>query len=395
MRIVADENIPMVNEYFGQYGEITRLAGRSISPEDVMSADILLVRSVTEVNERLLRGASVKFVGSATIGEDHIDTSYLKGQGVAYSNAPGANATSVVEYVFAAIIEWCCLKGRVLDSLSIGIIGVGSIGKELARVSKALGLDVFCYDPPQNIGASGQVPSAVMRADIISIHTPLTTEGSDPTYHLVDDEFLNALSSKQLLINSSRGAVVNNDQLTHFLSERSETVDVVLDVWEGEPSVNLTLVDQVLLATPHIAGYSFDGKVQATAMLAQSYAQLFAKPYIGPSSSNVGNDREAFGIPAHLSLLHGLSQAVRYAFDIRIDDRKMRRLKSLSCSGSSFDSYRKNYPKRREFSCFQFNYSPDQEQLAQQLKVMGFHIAQVCAEPDSNSIFNSPSATNI
>ena len=383
MHIVADENIPLVKEYFGQYGEINLLPGRKIQRSDLMSAELLLVRSVTSVGESLLQGSAVKFVGSATIGEDHISKQYLQSSSIGYSNAPGANANSVVEYVFAAIIDWCNRRGRELATLSLGIIGVGAIGSALRAVAEELGLEVNCYDPPKGLGSAGQVPLQIIRSDVISIHTPLTNHGLCATHHLIDGEFLASLPGGQLLINSSRGAVVDNCQLHQFLKQNPQRLDVALDVWEGEPSVNLGLLEEVLIATPHIAGYSYDGKVLATRMLHQAWRSFIglreALSLTDVPQLNVGETvcRTIFEIPVGVSLVQGLQVAVNVAFDIRVDDQKMRDLKNQACDKAAFDDYRKNYPKRREFNCFQFNFKSGQEDLARHLGVLGFHTVKV------------------
>ena len=383
MRIVADENIPLVKEYFSQYGEINLLPGRKIQNSDLESAGLLLVRSVTSVDEPLLRGSAVKFIGSATIGEDHINKQYLQSRGIGYSNAPGANANSVVEYVFSAIIDWCVRRDREMAALSLGIIGVGAIGSALRSVAEKLGLEVNCYDPPKGLGAVGQVPPRVIQSDIISIHTPLTKHGPCPTHHLIDGEFLASLPGGQLLINSSRGAVVDNCQLHQFLRQNPQRLDVILDVWEGEPSVNLGLLEEVLIATPHIAGYSYDGKVLATRMLHQAWRSFIGlretPSFTKTTQLNVGEELAGtvFEIPLGVSLMEGLQTAVNVAFDIRADDQKMRDLKNQACDKAAFDGYRKNYPKRREFNCFQFNFKSGQERLARDLGILGFRTAKI------------------
>ncbi|KXS48672.1 MAG: erythronate-4-phosphate dehydrogenase, partial [Marinobacter sp. T13-3] len=283
MLIVADENIPLLESFFTDIGEIRRVAGRHMTADDVRDADVLLVRSVTPVGPELLEGSRVRFVGTATIGTDHVDVDWLKEQGIGFSAAPGCNANSVVEYVLSVLslhAERCGLADG--NELSVGIVGVGNVGGCLARRLQRLGFKVLLCDPPRAEAEGAEGPEfasleEVLKCDVISLHTPLTREGSHPTYHMLDESRLSQLISNQLLINSGRGEVIDNQALKARLTQ-DNAPSVALDVWENEPGIDPELVDAVWLATPHIAGYSLEGKVRGTEMIYQALSHYLGLP---------------------------------------------------------------------------------------------------------------------
>jgi erythronate-4-phosphate dehydrogenase len=292
MRIIADANIPFVRECFSSLGDVRVLGGREITPEVVANADALLVRSITQVNERLLGGSSVRFVGTATIGVDHVDVAYLERSGIGFASAPGSNANSAAEYVIAALLEVARRRGLRLAGKSIGVIGVGNVGSRVARKCEALGMEVRRNDPPlarsvpvraypkERLTASLQtdpkyVPiEALYDCDFITIHTPLTREGIDKTFHLADADFFSRLKPGVVFVNASRGAVVETGALKAAM-QAGRLQAVVLDVWEGEPNIDVGLLEKVDLGTPHIAGYSFDGKVTGMIMIYRSLCEHF------------------------------------------------------------------------------------------------------------------------
>ncbi len=242
MKLVADENIPLVNEFFGHLGEIKRLPGRTLTAADVRDADALIVRSVTRVDRQLLEGSQVKFVGTCTIGVDHLDQAYLAERDIAWSSAPGCNANSVVEYVYAALahldINW--LHGR------FGIIGCGNVGGLLYRRLKAQGVDVCCYDPHLSPAQNPDLVSLdeVLACDLISMHTPLVNGGDHPSFHLLGAAQLAQLKPGAVLINAGRGAVIDNQALLSVLRARPD-LRLVLDVWEPEPAISLDLLGRL------------------------------------------------------------------------------------------------------------------------------------------------------
>lgn len=375
MKIVADENIPLINEFFGHLGEIVRLPGRTLTAADVRDADALIVRSVTPVNRALLEGSQVKFVGTCTIGVDHLDQAYLAERGIAWSSAPGCNANSVVEYVYAALaqldINW--LQG------SVGIIGCGNVGGQLYRRLKAQGVSLRCYDPNLSAAQNPDLTSLeeVLACDVISMHTPLVRDGAYPSFHLLGSAELAQLKPGAVLINAGRGAVVDNQQLLALLQTRSD-LRVVLDVWEPEPDISLALLDKVVLGSPHIAGYSYDGKLNGTEMIYQACCKAFA---VAPEASLAElvpplahNQLDTAGLTHPWELAKHL---IKQAYSIADDDTRLREQASLARAGEvvfgeAFDQLRKHYPRRREFHNYQVVLPPAAEAARQWLSVLGF-----------------------
>jgi erythronate-4-phosphate dehydrogenase len=352
MLIVADENMPRVRELLAGHGEVRTVPGRTLSAADVRDADVLLVRSVTKVDKALLEGSRVRFVGSATIGTDHMDTAYLERRGITYASAPGCNATAVVEYVLSCM---CALDG-VLERLSsgdvVGIIGLGNVGSRLAARLQRLGIRCIGYDPL--LTADINLPlcglEQVLAADVVCCHTPLTVTGAYPTFHQLDAQRLAALPSGAVLLNAGRGASIDNQALLNLLTARAD-VRVALDVWETEPQLDRELLARVALATPHIAGYSVDGKVAGTRQVVAACCRFFDWPLPAQKSDTETSPRII--IDDELSGVALLRAAVQAVYDVRIDDRQLRTALQNIAEGqiaTEFDSLRKNYPARREFA---------------------------------------------
>ena len=367
MIIVADENIPYVQEAFDSLGTVHLCAGHNITPAIVGDADALLVRSVTRVDRTLLGHSGIRFVGSATIGTDHVDEAYLAEREIAFAHAPGSNAESVVEYVSAALFHLAVSDRRTLMGKTVGIIGCGNIGGRLSQRLPALGLRVMKNDPPlaEVAETKGRVHDFVTLdevlsdADIVTVHVPLTREGPYSTHHLFDKKTFDRMKPGAWLINSSRGSVVSNAALKEAMRE-GQLGAAVLDVWEGEPTPDPELVSMVNLATPHIAGYSYDGKVQGTVMLYQAMTDYFDLPREWDPE-----DVLAPGPMDHLSLEmpgKGISETealyfcIRQMYDVRSDDIGMRRLieRPADEQGPYFNHLRKIYPRRRTFTRHQF-----------------------------------------
>lgn len=363
MLIVADENIPFVETAFGSLGAVRTLPGRLLTPATVQEADVLLVRSVTPVNAALLAGGRVRFVGSATIGTDHVDQAWLQGQGIAFACAPGSNADSVVEYVLAALLQLAAWKDEPLRGKKVGIVGCGNIGGRLARRLPALGLQVLCNDPPlaEAAEAAGRphtflpLEEVLATADVVTVHTPLTREGPHATHHLFDAARLAEMKTGAWLINAARGAIVSNAALRAGL-EAGRPGAAVLDVWEGEPTPDPALVRDVDLATPHIAGYSYDGKVQGTIQLYEAVVGHFGlAPAWDPGTvlAAAAEDRLVLTPPeAALPETAWLYHLVRRMYDIGADDAQMRPVADLPREeqGAYFNALRKAYPRRRAFA---------------------------------------------
>ena len=353
MKLVVDENIPLADAFFGSLGEVVALPGREMNAEDVRDADALIVRSVTRVDAGLLAGSAISFVGTCTIGVDHLDLDYLQSRNIAVASAPGCNANSVVEYVFSAL----CALNQPWEGRVFGIIGCGNVGGHLHRRLRALGVNCRCYDPflsPADNPDLCELPEA-LQSDIVCLHTPLTVDGPYPSHHLLGEAELMSLKPGALLLNAGRGAAIDNGALLKVLESRPD-LRVVLDVWEPEPALNPRLLERVSIGTPHIAGYSYDGKVRGTEMIYQALCrQLGLTPDIRAESlltADAGGP-EPIALPSSADDWENVCLAVLEAYDIRSDDGQLR-----AAAGEpetlplTFDRLRKHYPQRREF----FNY---------------------------------------
>jgi erythronate-4-phosphate dehydrogenase len=382
MKIIADENIPCAEQAFASLGEVCLMPGRGMQPQQVRDADILLVRSVTTVDRVLLEHSSVRFVGSATIGFDHVDRAYLQQRGIGFATAPGCNATSAAEYVVSALLVLAERKDFVLAGKSVGIIGCGNVGSRVRERLAALGMRCVVNDPPlQAQGGHDDFVSLdeVLQADVITVHVPYTRDGAYPTHHLVDATVLRQLQRGALFINTSRGAVTDNRALGALLAERSDVL-AVLDVWEGEPAINTSLLQRVDLGTPHIAGYSIDGKLRGTEMIYRAACNWFRMPgawraadYLPAGNTVDCSEAEGGGGSAVADMLR---RAVFAAYDVRADDARLRAMLALP-SGEQpayFDRLRKEYPVRREFSATSVLVNDAGGEFEQLLQMLGFAI---------------------
>lgn len=347
LRILADENMPGLH-VFNKLGEVTTAAGRSVCQQDLTETDIILVRSVTKVNASLLAGTPVKFVGSATIGTDHVDLSWLKQHNIGFAHAPGCNAQAVTEYVLQVALRWCLKTGRSPSNTSLGIVGVGNVGSRLLHQANALGFEVLACDPPKQRQQETKSPvfvslEAALHCDVVSLHVPLTRHGEDCTFHLLDKARIHQLHDEQLLINTCRGPVIDNNALLARL-QMANSPDVVLDVWEGEPSIMPALFHKVWLGTPHIAGYSLEGKLRGSWMLYQAVNRWLGKeeampvlPAAGDSAQDINNWQDV------LTLLASL-------YAIEEDAKRLAQSLEEANPALAFDALRKNYPLRHEVS---------------------------------------------
>lgn len=353
MLIVADENIPLIEEFFASFGEIRRLPGRQITHADVHDADVLLVRSVTRVDRELLEGSAVKFVGTCTIGTDHLALDDFEHAGIQWASAPGCNARGVVDYVLGSLLTLADIEGADLAQRTYGVIGAGEVGGRLVRVLRDLGWKVQVCDPLRQAAEGADYVSLeqiIEQCDVISLHTPLSKSGDFATWHLLDETRLNRLKPGTWLINASRGPVVDNAALRNVLNAR-EDLQAVLDVWEGEPQVDVELADLCVLATPHIAGYSLDGKQRGTAQIYQALcaflgqtpqvqlADLLPAPWLAKVELSANSDQA-----------WALAMVCRGVYDPRRDDADFRRTLTgpVDQQKQAFDGLRKHYPVRRE-----------------------------------------------
>jgi erythronate-4-phosphate dehydrogenase len=381
MKIIADENIPYVQEAFGRLGEVLALPGRSISADNVHEADLLLVRSITRVDDHLLGGSRIRFVASATIGADHVDLRCLRRRGISFANAPGSNANSVGEYVVAALLVLAQRMDFELAGGTVGVVGVGNVGSNVAAKCEALGIRVIRNDPPL-VRETGDpvyrpIEELLEQADIITCHVPLTYEGPDATFQMIDAEFFGRLRRSPILINTARGKVASGEAIARALAEGRLSA-AVLDVWEAEPEIDPELLARVQLATPHIAGYSLDGKVNGTEIVYRAACDfLGTEPDWDPSPILSRPPVESLAISCEGKPdQEVIAEAVLSAYNIRADDRRMR--EALGCdptlSAASFDRLRQDYPIRREFPNTALRLSGAPAALAEKLRGLGFRI---------------------
>ncbi len=373
MKIIADENIAQVGEYFGNGGELKVMPGRAINADVVKDADVLLVRSVTVVDQQLLRNSRCKFVGTATSGIDHIDTAWLAENNIGLGWARGCNAESVVDYVFSTLASLSEKNHFDWRGLSYGIVGCGEVGCRLAIKLLGLQCKVFIYDP--FLDGSHQLAShfadynKVLEQDVITFHTPITSNLPWPTWHIMGASELNVFSPQSILINASRGAVVNNKALLARLEKHPEQ-QVVLDAWEGEPDIILDLLKRVAIATPHIAGYSREGKLNGTRMVHAQFRNFFG---IEESEKiEAFSQKILLEIEKSLPPLGQLNQLIRQAYDVMRDHADMEKLLHASNVGIEFDMLRKTYPVRQEFSAYSVRASGLGESLHNQARILGF-----------------------
>ena len=356
MRIVVDQRIPFVEEAFGPFGEVAKYDSSALDNVAVKNADALLVRSETKVDEKLLAGSKLKFVGTATIGTDHVDVDYLNRQGIEFASAPGCNSNAVVQYVFSALFTLAERFGSRLEGKTLGVVGVGNIGSKIVHVGRSLGMRVLQNDPPlaRLTGDSCFVPlDDLMGADFITVHVPYTKSGPDATHHLFDEKRLSMLARGAVLINSSRGAVVDNQALKTALS-RGAPGNAVLDVWEKEPNIDTELLSKCAIGTQHIAGYSIDGKVNATRMIYEAFCGYYelekswdSASVINPPEDPVITVEAGYSYPEAV-----ISKAVRKCYDITKDDELLRKISALKEDerGPYFKGLRGKYVFRYEFS---------------------------------------------
>lgn len=375
MHILADENIPLVEAFFAEHGEIRRMHGRTINRAALGDSEVLLVRSVTRVDRELLEGSRVRFVGTCTIGTDHLDLDYFEEAGIAWASAPGCNARGVVDYVLGSLLALAEGEGVELADLRYGVVGAGEVGGRLVEVLRGLGWNVRVCDPPRQAQETGEfvgLDEILEECDVISLHTPLILEGEHATFHLLDQARLERLRPGAWLINASRGAVVDNAALREQLAQRPD-IQAVLDVWEGEPQVDVALAELCWIATPHIAGYSLDGKLRGTAQVYQAFcASRGLEPKIELAELMPETPLRGLSFANTASPEDMLATICRAVYDPRRDDAAFRR--SLAGDDeqrrAGFDRLRKQYPPRREIDGLEIEVG-SHAQLQQIVRALG------------------------
>ncbi len=374
MKIVCDNKIPFLRGVFEPWAEVVYLPGSETTPGVVRDADAVVTRTRTRCDAALLAGSSVRVVASATIGYDHIDTAWCEAHGILWRNAPGCNSSSVKQYIAAVLCTLARRHGLRLDALTLGVVGVGNVGSKVAEAAAALGMRVLLCDPPRarREGAAGFVDldTLVARSDIVTLHVPLNREGEDATWHLFDAARLATLRPDQFLINSSRGPVVDNAALKAALRARALR-GAVLDVWEGEPEPDRDLMDLLDIATPHIAGYSADGKATGTQMSVRTVAAVLGLPLADWRPADIPAPAQPldFALDATgKSRQEVLSEAILYTYDILADDRALR------AHPERFEQLRGDYHVRREPAAFTLRLQGGDPALAGPLAALGFQL---------------------
>lgn len=372
MKIIADHKIPFLSGVLEPYAQVTYLPGSSIHSRDVEDQDALIVRTRTLCNESLLKHSRVKFIGTATIGFDHIDTRYCETMGIEWINAPGCNADSVEQYVTAALLHWANQYAIPLNTQTIGIVGVGNVGSRVARSSERLGMRVLLNDPPrarkEQTSTFVELDALIREADIISLHVPLNREGLDQTYHLVDDAFLDRCKPGVLILNTCRGEVAETKALLKAIRKKQIQAPII-DCWEHEPHINTELLQGSFLATPHIAGYSQDGKANGTSQIVQALAKKFQLALTNwrPESLTLPQEPDIVLAAGNQKLQSALAQAVHHSYPIWKDSQKLKK------NPTTFEEQRSEYPVRREYQAYRVM-GAVAEEVREVLGEMGFQI---------------------
>lgn len=373
MKIIIDDKIPYIKGALESKAEVIYLPGNKTTSEVVKDADAIITRTRTKCNKETLEGSSVKYIATATIGFDHIDTTFCKEAGIEWTNAPGCNAESVNQYISSALFSYSMKKRIDLKGLTIGIVGVGQVGSRVAKTCEILGMKVLLNDPPrERVEGSDKFVSleAIQNeADIITFHVPLNMTGVDATFHLVNDELIKNLKKQPLLINSCRGEVFETKSVLKA-RKANKISGLIIDCWESEPAINLELLKLVDYGTPHIAGYSKDGKANGTKMSVQAVSRFFGLKLDNWKPENVdlpknpifeidGDQRREYSI---------LAEAILSTYDIENDDD------ALKNAPDNFERLRGDYPVRREFDSHTIITKNIENDSIEKLKKLGFNI---------------------
>lgn len=351
MKILIDENMPYAEQLFSQLGEVVLKSGRTLTADDLVDVDALMIRSVTKVNAALIAKANkLKFVGTATAGMDHVDQALLKEKGIFFTAAPGCNKVGVAEYAFSVMMVLAQQHGFSVFEKTVGIIGAGQVGSYLQQCLEGIGIKVLINDPPKQEQGDSRtftpLDTLIEQADIITLHTPITRDGEHPTHHMFDEARLNSLRGDQILINAARGPIVDNTALKARLLKNDGFI-AALDVFEFEPEVDMELLPLLAFATPHVAGYGLEGKARGTTMIFNSYCEFLNKELNAHASELLPTapvPKLVLDRAWDEATLHTITQLI---YDVRKDDALFRR--EISKPGS-FDLMRKNYWDRREYS---------------------------------------------
>ena len=374
MKIIIDDKIPYIKGILEPFAEVIYLPGNKTTAEVVKDADALITRTRTICNEKLLAGSSVKLIASATIGYDHIDTNYCEKAGIAWTNAPGCNSNSVEQYIASALMVMADKKGFNLSDQTIGIVGVGNVGSKVAAISEIFGMKVLLNDPPrarkEGNGEFVELAEILEKADIISMHVPLNMDGIDKTFHLADNTFFAKAKRKPVFINSCRGEVGVKDALKTAIKSL-QVSGAVVDCWVNEPNIDTGMLSLIDLGTPHIAGYSKDGKAKGTSMSVQAVSRFFGLGIDDWKCSNIEMPVGSTVIEIdgqNKTVQQILSEAILATYDIRKDDQALR------ADVESFEKLRGDYPVRREFPVYVINAINLDHRIVEKLRTIGFKV---------------------
>ncbi len=379
LRIIADDKIPFLRGVLEPYAKIAYLPGDMITRIAIRDTDALLVRTRTLCDSALLKDSPVKFIATATIGFDHIDTAYCQSQNIHWENAPGCNSSSVQQYIASGLIQLAKFHKTALKGKTIGIVGVGNVGSKVEKIARAFGMKFLLNDPPRERkeGSSHFVTldELLSVSDIITLHVPLNIAGQDKTLHLFNETTIGKMKPGASLLNTSRGEVIETKALLNALTE-GKIASAILDVWEHEPNIDLQLMEKVLIATPHIAGYSADGKAKGTAMIVQALSRQFNLPLTDwfPSGIPLPNKPVIFIDGKGKNSEEILAEAIIHTYDISADHQH------LCSSPTTFEQQRGHYPVRREFPVYALHVKRTDASTLQTLKLIGFNVIKDTAD---------------
>ena len=375
VKIICDNKIPFLKGVLEPFADVTYLPPSEINNNTVKDTDALLIRTRTKCTASLLDGTKVKFIGTATIGYDHIDTKYCDAKNIKWVNAPGCNSFSVMQYMASALIALAGKKNLKLYEKTIGIVGVGNVGTKIARLAKIFGINVLLNDPPrQRLERDSMFvdfDTLISKSDIITFHVPLIRDGIDKTFHLADEKFFEKLNTQKIIINTSRGEVINTTALKNAI--KNEFVNgCILDVWENEPSIDTELLEMVDISTPHIAGYSADGKANGTSVVVKAVSSFFnfrIDPNWYPKELPQPKSNPSLVLDCRSkSPEENLFEAILHTYDVLDDDNTLRN------SVDTFEKQRGNYPVRREFPFYSIKTSECDKLLLEKLTNLRFNL---------------------
>jgi erythronate-4-phosphate dehydrogenase len=375
IKIAADSKIPFLKGVLEPFADIQYLNPPEITRESIKDKDALIIRTRTHCNAHLLEGTNVKFIATATIGYDHIDAEYCKSKNIKWINAPGCNSSSVMQYISSALLTIAHKKDLKLSDLTIGIVGVGNVGSKIEKICKIFGMNILLNDPPR-MRSEGKkdfvdLDELILKSDIITFHVPLYKTGPDKTFHMADENFFNKFKNEKIVINTSRGPVIEKNAIKNAI-KRKQVSAAVLDVWENEPGIDRELFEMTDIATPHIAGYSADGKANGTSVCVRETASFFnldiRKDWYPQNLPSPKNPNEILINCGNKSIQEIFYEAVTSSYKIIEDDKRLRD------SIDTFEKQRGNYPVRREFPFYKVKTKNCTTDIEKKLRELGFQL---------------------